>query len=272
MQLANVDGRAAVVWGSDPAAASVHDLGTDAIDAIERLDEVRSIAASLEVPPPSDLRARLGPPVPRPRQVFAIGLNYGAHAAETGREPPAIPATFTKFPSALTGPFATVALPSAHVDWEVELVVVVGREAHGVAEADGWAHVAGFTVGQDLSERRVQQAAGAQFSLGKSYAGFAPTGPWMVTLDALADPADLALGCALDGEVLQNSRTSDLIFDVPRLVAELSAVVTLWPGDLIFTGTPAGVGAARTPPRFLQPGQTLVSTIEGIGIIETTFT
>jgi 2-keto-4-pentenoate hydratase/2-oxohepta-3-ene-1,7-dioic acid hydratase in catechol pathway len=140
-----------------------------------------------------------------------------------------------------------------------------------VAEADGWAHVAGVTVGQDLSERVVQRKAGAQFSLGKSYPGFGPTGPWLVTLDELADPDDLALGCSVDGEVVQDGRTSDLVFTVPQLVAELSAVVTLLPGDLVFTGTPSGVGAARQPARFLAPGQTLDTWIDGVGTMRHTF-
>jgi 2-keto-4-pentenoate hydratase/2-oxohepta-3-ene-1,7-dioic acid hydratase in catechol pathway len=201
--------------------------------------------------------------------VFGIGLNYRSHAEETGAELPAIPATFTKFPTALTGPFAEVALPSDEVDWEVELVVVIGRRAEHVAEADGWDVVAGLTVGQDLSERTVQYAAGLQFSLGKSYRGFAPTGPWLVTPDEVADRDDLALGCSIDGETVQQGRTSDLVFPVPRLVAELSAVVALLPGDLIFTGTPSGVGAARDPQRFLRPGEVLESWIDGIGAMRT---
>src|SRR5690606_25753421 len=120
----------------------------------------------------------------------------------------------------------------AYVDWEIELVVVVGRTAHGVAEQDAWTHVAGLTVGQDLSERVVQRAAGAQFSLGKSYPGFGPTGPWLVTVDEVADPDDLHLRCTLDGEVVQDARTGDMIVGVPGLIAVLSGVVTLLPGDV----------------------------------------
>src|SRR5690606_17766479 len=131
--------------------------------------------------------------------------------------------------------------------------------------ADGWAHVAGLTVGQDISDRDVQMRAGAQFSLGKSFRGYGPVGPVVVTPDELADPDDLGLRCTVDGEVVQDGRTSDMVFTVPRLVAELSAVVPLLPGDVIFTGTPAGVGWGHEPPRFLRPGQVLESTIEGIG-------
>jgi 2,4-didehydro-3-deoxy-L-rhamnonate hydrolase len=152
-------------------------------------------------------------------------------------------------------------------DWEVELVGVIGRPADGVAEEDAWAHVAGLTVGQDLSDRHLQFAAGSQFSLGKSHRGYGPLGPWVVTLDEVPDPDDLALGCSVDGEKVQDARTSDLVFGVPRLIAELSVVLPLLPGDVIFTGTPAGVGMTRQPPRFLQPGQVVESWIEGVGTI-----
>jgi len=208
--------------------------------------------------------------VPFPRQVFAIGLNYAAHAAEAGVGIPTFPPTFTKFPTCLTGPDATVELPSAFVDWEVELVVVIGPPAYEVVLGDGWRHVAGVTVGQDLSERVVQTRPPApQFSLGKSFPGFGPIGPWVITPDELADSDDLALGCSVNGEEVQKSRTSDLIFGVDGLVHHLSSITPLLPGDLIFTGTPSGVGGTRTPPRFLAPGDELVSTIEGIGTIHT---
>ena len=136
---------------------------------------------------------------------------------------PAVPATFTKFPASLAGPFDDIELVGTNVDWEVELVAVIGRRADRVAEADAWSHIAGLTVGQDISDRDLQFAAGAQFSLGKSRRGFGPMGPWLVTPDEFANPDDLALGCSVDGETVQDARTSDLIFDIPRLVAELSA-------------------------------------------------
>jgi 2-keto-4-pentenoate hydratase/2-oxohepta-3-ene-1,7-dioic acid hydratase in catechol pathway len=203
--------------------------------------------------------------------VFGIGLNYRSHAAEAGMEVPTVPATFTKFPASITGPNASVELPNGTVDWEVELVAVVARRADRVAANDAWSHIAGLTVGQDLSDRTLQFAAGGQFSLGKSYRGFAPLGPWLVTPDELDDPDDLALGCSIDGETVQDARTSDLVFGVPQLIAELSAVVPLLPGDIIFTGTPGGVGFTRRPPRYLKPGQTLDSWVEGVGSIRTRF-
>jgi 2,4-didehydro-3-deoxy-L-rhamnonate hydrolase len=205
-------------------------------------------------------------PVPQPTQVFGIGANYHDHVAEAGARTPDAPLVFTKFPSCLAGPFDPIPIPTGTVDWEVELVVVIGEHAAHVRAEDAWSHVAGLTVGQDISDRALQFAGQApQFSMGKSYPGFGPLGPSVVTVDEFVDPDDLELGCALDGEVMQRARTSDLIFGVPDLIARLSAVCHLLPGDLIFTGTPSGVGAFRKPPVFLQPGQELTSWIEGIG-------
>jgi len=165
-----------------------------------------------------------------------------------------------------------VVLPSNYVDWEVELVVVIGRGGHRIPENRAWEHVAGLTIGQDLSERRVQTAGRpAQFALGKSFPGFGPTGPVLVTPDELPDPDDLALSNILNGTVVQQARTSQMLFPVPELIARISAVVPLLPGDLIFTGTPAGVGVQRTPPRYLRPGDELVGQIEGIGELRTWF-
>lgn len=269
MRLGSIDGRAVLVLGdemADLATASRDRLGSDLAGAYARWNDVLEIAAGDPRPTGPLDPARLERPVD-PRQVFAIGLNYREHAAETGKEVPDIPATFTKFPACLGGPYDDIELSGDQVDWEVELVVVIGRRADRVPETDAWDHVAGLTVGQDISDRTVQYAAGFQFSLGKSYRGYGPIGPVVVTPDELPDPDDLVLRCTLDGEVVQEGRTSDMVFPVARLIAELSAVVPLLPGDIIFTGTPAGVGAGRQPPRFLQPGQVLESTIEGIGTI-----
>ena len=281
MKLANHDGRATIVTsadgalrGIDVARASDGRFGPELPVLFEDWLAFRAVADDLaRSGPPQTLDAdALGPPSPEPRQVFGIGINYRAHAEETGAALPAKPATFTKFPSSLTGPFATVELPEGAVDWEVELVFVIGARAERVSAADAWDHIAGVTVGQDLSERGLQFAAGAQFSLGKSYPGFAPTGPWLVTPDDLPTPDDLGLGCSIDGETVQDGRTSDLIYDVPHLIEELSHVLPLLPGDLCFTGTPSGVGVSRQPPRFLQPGEVLESWIEGIGTIRTRLT
>jgi 2-keto-4-pentenoate hydratase/2-oxohepta-3-ene-1,7-dioic acid hydratase in catechol pathway len=272
MKLANHDGRLVIVLGDgivDVADASAGRFSPDPQSIYERWDELRAWPVPSTPTAPLD-EAKLLAPVPRPRQVFAIGLNYAGHAAEAGLDCPEFPPTFTKFPTCLAGPDATVVLPSEFVDWEVELVLVVGRHAYEVPEGAGWSHIAGVTVGQDLSERIVQTRPPApQFSLGKSFPGFGPTGPWVVTPGQLADPDDLEIGCAVNGEEVQKCRTSDLIFGAAALIHLLSSVTPLLPGDLIFTGTPAGVGATRNPPRFLAPGDELVSTIAGVGTIRT---
>jgi 2-keto-4-pentenoate hydratase/2-oxohepta-3-ene-1,7-dioic acid hydratase in catechol pathway len=270
VKIANVDGRAALVLGdeiADIATASNGRFGPDPMSVYENWAAFVDFGESVTTATGPLLKADLRCPVPAPRQVFAIGLNYRSHAVESGVTVPEVPATFTKFPASLTGPFDDVELVGERVDWEVELVAVIGTRADRVAEADGWEHVAGLTVGQDISDRHLQFAAGAQFSLGKSHRGFGPLGPWVVSADEVPDRDDLALGCSVDGEKVQDARTSDLVYNVPRLVAELSAVLPLLPGDIIFTGTPAGVGFTRQPPRFLQPGQTLESWIEGVGTI-----
>jgi 2-keto-4-pentenoate hydratase/2-oxohepta-3-ene-1,7-dioic acid hydratase in catechol pathway len=272
--LAPANGAATSAWhGVDVHRASAGRFASDPQAVFARWDEFRTWAerVGLRAAPDVDVaEGLLGPPVPSPAQVLAIGLNYREHSAEAGLEPPASPPTFTKFPSCLAGPFDPVRLPSDHVDWEVELVVAIGRRAYEVEEADAWAHVAGLMVGQDLSERRVQMAGPApQFSLGKSFPGVGPVGPALVTPDELVDPDDVALGCSVNGEPVQSGRTSQMIFSVAELIARLSAVLPLLPGDLIFTGTPAGVGAARVPPRFLRPGDLLVSHVEGIGELRT---
>jgi 2,4-diketo-3-deoxy-L-fuconate hydrolase len=270
VKFANLDGRLALAVADgavDVASASAGRFGPDPMSAFDdwpAFQEWGSAVASAAGPLDEH---RLRCPVPHPRQVFAIGLNYRTHAEESGMAVPEVPATFTKFPASLAGPFDDVEVVGERVDWEVELVAVIGTLADRVAETDAWRHVAGLTVGQDISDRQLQFAAGMQFSLGKSRRGYGPLGPWLVTPDELADPDDLALGCSVDGEVVQDARTSDLIFTVPRLIAELSAVLPLLPGDVIFTGTPAGVGMARQPPRALHAGNELESWIEGIGTI-----
>ncbi|WP_345801349.1 fumarylacetoacetate hydrolase family protein [Microbacterium sp. AZCO] len=276
MRIAALAGRLVLVGpdgtATDAATASDGRFGPDPMSAFADWDAFRAWAADVSDPGVTLDRAELGPPVPRPPQVFAIGVNYREHADEAGYPPNSLPVTFTKFPSSLTGPEATVTLPEGNVDWEVELVVAIGRGGHGIRREEAWQHVAGLTIGQDLSERVAQlEGTRPQFSLAKSHPGFSPTGPWLVTPDEFADPADLAISCALDGETLQDSRTSRMIYDIPELIFRLSAVVTLLPGDLIFTGTPSGIGNARTPKRFIHAGEVLTSEIEGIGSLTTRF-
>ena len=268
MKIANVNGRAALVLDqgiADVAIASGGRFGPDPITIFERWAEFTGWASSVSDATGPLVESELGCPVPYPRQVFAIGLNYRTHAEESGMPIPTVPATFTKFPASLTGPFSDVELVGESNDWEVELVAVISTHCDRVDASQAWDHIAGLTIGQDISDRHLQFAAGSQFSLGKSRRSYGPMGPWIVTPDEFADPDDLALRCSVDGVLMQESRTSDLIFDLPQLVAELSAILPLFPGDVIFTGTPSGVGAVRRPPIFLKPGQVIESWIEGIG-------
>ncbi len=207
-------------------------------------------------------------PVPRPPQVFGIGLNYADHAGESGMEVPDDPLVFTKFPSCMAAPNAEVPLVPGNCDWEVELVVVIGRAGRDIAADDIADHIAGFTVGQDVSERIGQFAGGyPQFNLGKSHRNFSPVGPAIVTLDELENPWDLGLTCSVNGVMMQDARTTYFINDIPRLITYLSSICELLPGDIIFTGTPSGVGFGMDPPQYLAPGDVIVSTIEGLGEI-----
>jgi 2-keto-4-pentenoate hydratase/2-oxohepta-3-ene-1,7-dioic acid hydratase in catechol pathway len=268
------DGRLALVadgLGLDVATASGGRFSCDVLAGLARWPELTAWAAQADFGSAAAVTA-LGPPVPQPRQVFAVALNYHPHAAEAGFEAPDAPLVFTKFPSCITGPDVTVALPEGKVDWEIEVVAVIGNGGSGISRGNGWDAVAGLTVGQDLSERVLQSAGKpAQFSLGKSYPGFGPIGPVIVTPDEFADRDDIGFECLLDGEQVQHGRTSEMIFGIDELVCRISAVCELYPGDLIFTGTPAGVGNRRTPPRYLQPGEVLISRVDGIGEIRQQF-
>jgi 2,4-didehydro-3-deoxy-L-rhamnonate hydrolase len=282
MRVANLDGRLVVVTGEagheigyDVEKSSGGQFSADPQAVYDVWGAFTSWAAAGQFTDGRPVQPdALGSPAPAPRQVFGIGLNYREHAAESGYAAPASePPVFTKFPSCITGPAGDIVLaPGGNVDWEVELVVVIGRRAHRVGQDEALDYVAGYAVGQDVSERRLQVAATPpQFSMGKSLPGYGPIGPWLVTLDDIADPNDLELGCEVNGEVMQLSRTSQLIFSVPALIANLSASVPLLPGDVIFTGTPSGVGLGRTPQRFLVPGEVLTSHIESIGTMRHRF-
>lgn len=280
MRIANLGGRVVLVTADgrralDVCEASDHRFGSDPQGIYDQWSDFATWASAVDLSAATPFSPdALGAPSPAPRQVLAIGLNYREHAAESKFDVPDEPTVmFTKWLSCLTGPVTTVELPAGgNTDWEVELVVVMGRFAHRVAESDAWGYVAGVTAGQDLSERITQTSGPSpQFSLGKSLPGFGPTGPWLVTADELTDRDDLELGCSINGEQMQKGRTSDLVFSVPALISRLSHKLPLLPGDLLFTGTPAGVGLGRTPPRFLAPGDELVSYITGIGELHQRF-
>ena len=214
------------------------------------------------------------PPVPDPGKVICVGLNYRDHAAETGDELPSEPVAFGKFSSAVTGPGFEILLPAAstQVDFEAELVAVIGTPGRRIDAADAMRHIAGYTCGNDVSARDWQKGRpGGQWLLGKTPDGFAPTGPHLVTADELTDPHELDIALRLNGEVMQSGNTREFIFGLPEIIAHLSRVMTLTPGDLIFTGTPAGVGAARKPPVWLKPGDVTEVEIDGLGVLRNTF-
>jgi 2-keto-4-pentenoate hydratase/2-oxohepta-3-ene-1,7-dioic acid hydratase in catechol pathway len=263
LRFGTVVGWGGILWGVGFAALDAFGLPSDPLAALDRWDEVRAVPVSTWQPLQ---RERLGPPVPNPRQVFALALNYRDHAAEAGLEVPEQPYAFTKFPSCIVGPHDDVVLVSNRCDWEVELVVVLGRECYQVPVEEAWDVVAGLTVGQDISERRVQFRKPFQhLAAAKSFPTFGPTGPWITTTDELADRDALAIRCSVNGELVQDSSTSQLVFDVAALIADLSSRTRLLPGDLVFTGTPAGVGSTRDPRRYLQRGDVIESEIEGLG-------
>lgn len=280
MRILNRAGRLTLVTDVgvvDVAEASAGRFGPDVQEIYARWGEFRAWVQSC---PPGSLpvtpmpsHAEVGPPVPRPAQVFAIGLNYKSHALESGLELPVRPMVFTKFPASIAGPYDAISLPTAAVDWEVELVAVIAEGGRNVSEEKAWSHVAGLTIGQDISERDLQVTPPApqQFSLAKSFVGFAPIGPQLVTPDEFENPDDIQISCTLGTEQMQVGRTGDLIFSVPRLVSYLSSVLPLLPGDLIFTGTPSGIGWARKPQRFLTAADELITTVEGIGQMRNTF-
>lgn len=209
---------------------------------------------------------RLLAPVPRPPKVICIGLNYRDHAIESGMAIPETPVVFTKFPSNVISPGETVILPknSEKPDYESELAFVIGKGGRHIKKENWLNHVAGYTCVNDVSARDWQLQT-SQWVMGKAFDTFCPMGPWITTSDEIADPHKLGIKMTINGEVLQNSSTSQLIFDIPTLVAHLSSVFTLEPGDVVSTGTPPGVGLGHKPPRWLKPGDVMTVWIEGIG-------
>ena len=210
--------------------------------------------------------ATLAPVVPRPEKIICIGHNYLRHIQEMGNKTPTHPTLFAKYTRALIGPRDDIVLPSASatVDWEVELAIVIGKETRHVSTEQALDAIAGWTILNDVSARDWQRRTG-QFLQGKTFERTTPLGPALVTRDEAGDGSDLALRCEVDGHVMQDSRTSDLLFKPAELIAYISTIITLDPGDIIATGTPSGVGAGRDPQVFLQPGQTVRSVVEGLG-------
>lgn len=268
-RLANVNDRAALVQGDhyfDVEGVSGGSLPSDPMALLGRGAELSALDARLGSATPTGRVADvvLGPPVPRPQKSFGIGLNYKSHADESDMELPANPMVFTKFPSCIVGPTATIEMRGDTVDYEGELVVVIGPGGKDIPVGKAWDHIVGLTVGQDVSDRRVQfSAKPPHFDLGKSFDTYGPIGPVLVSTDSFADRSRLQLTTLVNGEQRQSATTDNLIFDIPYLVSYLSRITTLVPGDVIFTGTPDGVGA--TTRNFLKDGDVVTTTIEGIG-------
>jgi 2-keto-4-pentenoate hydratase/2-oxohepta-3-ene-1,7-dioic acid hydratase in catechol pathway len=253
----------------------VLDLGpsgySSALEFIEGGAKSLAVAKQVLSNPPASIKfplaaVRLRAPIPKPRKLICVGLNYRDHAAETGQEIPPVPTIFNKFATAVISPGDQIILPkvSKSPDYEAEFAFVIGQGGRNIPAERWQEHVFGYTIVNDVSARDYQRAT-SQWLMGKTFDTFAPMGPWIVTADEIADPHALDISMTINGEVLQNSNTRNLIFKIPDLISFLSSVFTLEPGDVISTGTPAGVGAARKPPRFLKAGDECVVRISEIG-------
>ncbi len=232
----------------------------------EGLAKAENVAKSSGAPQYHLDNVRLLAPLPRPRKLICVGLNYRDHAAETGAQIPQIPTIFNKFPTSIIGPGANIILPkvSKAPDYEAEFAFVIGRGGRNIAAEDWKEHVFGYTIINDVTARDYQRAT-TQWLMGKTFDTFAPMGPWICTQDEIPDPHELDIQIEVNGELLQDSNTRELIFKIQDLIAFLSSVFTLEPGDVISTGTPAGVGFVRKPPRYLHHGDEVVVKIPAIG-------
>lgn len=274
MKFANVSGRATLVIDGravDIEQASDGRFGSDPMvySDLSLHPTLADLAASVDPAtwPELDM-ATLGAPVPRPPKGFGVALNYRSHAIESNKDIPTEPHFFGKTENCVCGPFDEIIVPAGRdmIDYEAEMVIVFGRTCSKATEADAWSYVAGVTAGQDISDRGEQfRPPVKQFTIAKTYDTFGPTGPFLVTTDELADRDGVGVQGRIDGEVVQDGNTDDLIFSVPGLVAWLSRFITFRPGDLVWTGTPGGVGEARTPQLFLRDGMILETEVEGVG-------
>ncbi|HWD96626.1 MAG TPA: fumarylacetoacetate hydrolase family protein [Acidimicrobiales bacterium] len=279
MRIANLAGRATIVTDSgliDIATASNGAFSASVDKCVAQLETLQTWYRSAQPAVTSETTAselygdpRLGPVVVNPQQIFAVGLNYRHHANEMNMTIPSEPMVFTKFLSSLCGPNDELPVRGETTDFEAELVIVLGTRARDLTEDQALGAVAGYCVGQDFSERTLQRrGATPQYSLAKSFRNFTPVGPWLTTADEVPDPNDLNIACRVNDVQYQNSTTGDMIFRVSEIVSYLSTIVELRPGDLVFTGSPHGVGQGQTPPLFLKPGDQIVTTIERLGQIE----
>jgi len=268
-RLATVGGRAALVTGDhyhDLEAATGGAVGPDPMAAIAAHARLHAVQLEGLEPTGSLADVTLGPAVPAPTNCFGIGLNYRSHVEEASMALPEVPVVFTKFPSCIAAPDADVVLVGDAIDYEAEVVAVIGTGGRNISASDAWDQIAGVTAGQDISDRALQFAATPpHFDLGKSRDGYGPIGPVLVSPDCLADPDDITVECRVNGELRQQATTAQLIFSVPFLVEYLSSILTLQPGDVIFTGTPEGVGMASG--NLLRVGDVVTTTVGGVGTL-----
>jgi len=274
LRFGSIGGRAHAFFGDDrqPTAVDIEralGLPADPMQCIGHWDELRSRLDDLanSATRRVDL-TELDCPVPRPSQLFAVGLNYRKHAEEMNSQIPSQPLIFAKFPSSLNSPTGPVKIVGDTCDYESEVVVVIAKGGRDIPVGEAWNHIAGLCAGQDVSDRGLQYAgAPPQFSLGKSRLGFSPIGPWVGDVREHPRRDTLTIGCSVNGEIRQNTEIHDMIFSIDKVVSFLSSIVELRSGDVIYTGSPSGVGHGMKPPKYLQPGDVIETTLEGVGTI-----
>lgn len=280
LRLASIDSRAHLVVGDTPTHCAVIDvaeassgaLPSDPMACFARWGELRAFASTTSVTATNVALERLDCPVPRPRQMFAVGLNYKRHAEEMGSPIPKQPLIFAKFQSSLNAPFSTIQIVGDTVDYESEVVVVIGAGGRDISPSSAWDHVAGLCAGQDVSDRALQYSGTPpQFSMGKSRTGFSPIGPWVADMAGVEDRNALRIGCSVNGERRQDTVITDMIFPIDQIVSYLSSICELYPGDVIYTGSPAGVGHGFKPPVYLKAGDVVETTLEGVGTMRHRF-
>ena len=271
-KLANVNGKSSLISGEsyyDINTISQGKISSDPSKVLDSLNDLHELSSKIDNYKATGLieNSLLGAPIINSRNCFAVGLNYKAHAEESGMEIPQFPMVFTKHTSCIVGPFEDIQMRSDIVDYEAELVVVIGKKGKNITIDNAWEHVAGLTVGQDISDRAVQfHATPPQFNLGKSFDTFGPIGPFLVSPDLVTNKNSVQIECYVNDELRQESSTDDLIFTVPDIISYISEFLTLTPGDLIFTGTPSGVGA--TQGKLLKHGDIVTTSIKEIGTIK----
>ena len=271
-KLANVNGKSSLISGEsyyDINTISQGKISSDPSKVLDSLNDLHELSSKIDNFEATGLveNSLLAAPITNSRNCFAVGLNYKAHAEESGMEIPPFPMVFTKHTSCIVGPFNEIQMRSDIVDYEAELVVVIGKEGKNISKENAWDHIAGLTVGQDISDRAVQfHSTPPQFNLGKSFDTFGPIGPFLVSPDLVANKNAVHLECYINDELRQESSTDDLIFTVPDIISYISEFLTLNTGDLIFTGTPSGVGA--TQGKLLKHGDIVTTSIKEIGTIK----